>query len=67
MNTEISARKWVDNLVNEYGDREAYMRMKYNVSGKNPYFNESAIWVTAAWQRFNELKHSLNYFQHLPQ
>jgi len=53
--TELSAKKWVDDLIKEYGYNEAYQRMKYNVSGKNPYFRESAIWVTAAWQRFNEL------------
>ena len=55
MQTEISAKKWVDTLVEEYGYDQALQRMRYNVSGKNPYFRESNSWVTYAWQRFNEI------------
>ena len=57
--TEISARKWVDSLVSEYGLKKAIELMRYNMSGKNEYFTRvSNDFVTYAWQRFNELNPS---------
>jgi hypothetical protein len=54
---EITARTWIEKVVAERGIKETKNLLHYNVT-KNPYFRESNHWITAAWNRLNELNPS---------
>ena len=56
-NTTISAYKWIDMVVKERGIKQAEQLLKYNLKS-NQYFKASNYWVTAAWNRLNELNPS---------
>jgi hypothetical protein len=57
MQTEISAKNWIDKVVKERGVKECRNLLTYNVT-KNQYFRESNNWITAAWERLNQLNPS---------
>jgi hypothetical protein len=57
MQTEITAKNWVDKVVKERGIKEAINLLTYNLT-RNQYFRESNNWVTCAWNILNELNPS---------
>ena len=54
MQTVIEAKNWIDKVVKERGIKETRNLLHYNVT-RNQYFKQSNIWITAAWERLNEL------------
>jgi len=55
--TEQTAQNWIDLIVKERGVKQARQLLAYNVT-KNQHFNQSNQWITAAWQRLNEMQPS---------
>ena len=55
--TEKQAINWIDKVVKERGIKETINLLRYNIMC-NQYFRESNNWITAAWNRLNELNPS---------
>lgn len=53
--TELSAECWVDKVIREYGKTKALQLIRYNLSGKNPYWGNNPVFDTAVASYVNNV------------